>query len=88
MVASLPPAWREQADRVGQRLHVDPIDWYRAPDTPRFLREAADSLAWACAVLRSRAVSVISSVKSSALTPVADSTMSTVSPAKMPQAPR
>jgi predicted DNA-binding transcriptional regulator YafY len=44
MVASLPPAWREQADRVGQRLHVDPIDWYRAPDTPRFLREAADAV--------------------------------------------
>lgn len=44
MVASLPPAWREQADRVGQRLHVDPIDWYRAQDTPTCLREAADAV--------------------------------------------
>lgn len=44
MVASLPPEWREQADRVGQRLHIDPVDWYRAPDTPRFLREAADAV--------------------------------------------
>lgn len=44
MVASLPPEWREQADRVGQRLHIDPVDWYRAADTPRFLREAADAV--------------------------------------------
>lgn len=41
MVASLPGEWREQAARVGERLHVDPVDWYRARDTPRFLREAA-----------------------------------------------
>lgn len=44
LVASLPPAWREQADRVGQRLHIDPLDWYRAHDTPRFLREVADAV--------------------------------------------
>ncbi|MGY4827080.1 helix-turn-helix transcriptional regulator [Sphaerotilaceae bacterium SBD11-9] len=44
MVASLPSGWREQADRVGERLHIDPIDWYRAPDTPRFLREVADAV--------------------------------------------
>ena len=41
LIASLPSAWREQADRVGERLHIDPIDWYRAADTPRFLREVA-----------------------------------------------
>jgi predicted DNA-binding transcriptional regulator YafY len=44
MVASLPSAWREQADRVGQRLHIDPLDWYRTQDAPRFLREVADAL--------------------------------------------
>ncbi|HET7863426.1 MAG TPA: WYL domain-containing protein [Burkholderiaceae bacterium] len=44
MVASLPSGWREQADRVGQRLHIDPVDWYRAADTPRFLREVADAV--------------------------------------------
>jgi predicted DNA-binding transcriptional regulator YafY len=44
MVASLPAPWREQAARVGERLHIDPIDWYRAQDTPRFLREAADAV--------------------------------------------
>lgn len=46
MVASLPSAWRAQADRVGQCLHIDPVDWYRADDAPRFLREVADAV-WA-----------------------------------------
>jgi predicted DNA-binding transcriptional regulator YafY len=44
MVASLPSAWREQASRVGERLHMDPVDWYRSHDTPRFLREVADAV--------------------------------------------
>jgi predicted DNA-binding transcriptional regulator YafY len=44
MVASLPGEWREQADRVGQRLHIDPVDWYRAQDAPRFLRDVADAV--------------------------------------------
>lgn len=44
MVASLPDEWREQADRVGQRLHIDPVDWYRTQDAPRFLREVADAV--------------------------------------------
>jgi predicted DNA-binding transcriptional regulator YafY len=44
LVASLPAAWREQAERVGQRLHIDPVDWYRTHDTPRFLREVAEAV--------------------------------------------
>ncbi|MBN3738234.1 YafY family transcriptional regulator [Burkholderia seminalis] len=44
MIASLPPASREQADRVASRLHVDTVDWYRAQETPAFLREAADAV--------------------------------------------
>lgn len=44
MVASLPGEWREQADRVGQRLHIDPVDWYRAQDAPKHLREVADAV--------------------------------------------
>ncbi|MES2841735.1 MAG: YafY family protein [Pseudomonadota bacterium] len=44
MVASLPGEWREQAERVGQRLHIDAVDWYRTQDAPRFLREAADAV--------------------------------------------
>lgn len=34
----------QQADRMGQRLHIDPVDWYRAQDTPKFLREVADAV--------------------------------------------
>jgi predicted DNA-binding transcriptional regulator YafY len=44
LVASLPSGWREKADRVGQRLHIDPVDWYRAQDAPKFLREVADAV--------------------------------------------
>ena len=51
MVAGLPSEWRAQAERVGARLHVDPIDWYRAQETPRFLREVADAV-WASQALR------------------------------------
>ena len=44
LVASLPGAQREQAARVGERLHIDPLDWYRARDQPRFLRDVADAV--------------------------------------------
>ncbi len=44
MVASLPAEWRRQADRVGARLHIDPLDWYRGSETPACLREAADAV--------------------------------------------
>jgi predicted DNA-binding transcriptional regulator YafY len=44
LLASLPPAWREQADRVGACLHVDPVDWYRAEDTPHALRGVAEAV--------------------------------------------
>lgn len=44
LVASLPPAWREHAERVGQRLHIDPVDWYRSGDSPKFLRAVADAV--------------------------------------------
>ncbi len=44
LVASLPDGWREQADRVGQRLHIDPVDWHRTGDQPRFLREVAEAV--------------------------------------------
>jgi predicted DNA-binding transcriptional regulator YafY len=53
LVASLPPAWREQADRVGERLHIDPVDWYRSQDQPKFLREVADAV-WHARRLRVR----------------------------------
>ena len=44
MIASLPPGSREHADRVASRLHVDTVDWYRAQETPVFLREVADAV--------------------------------------------
>jgi len=44
LLASLPTGWREQADQVGERLHIDPVDWYRAQDTPKYLREVADAV--------------------------------------------
>ena len=44
LVASLPSAWREQAVRVGERLHIDPVAWYQAKDTPKFLHEVADAV--------------------------------------------
>lgn len=44
MIASLHPDLREQADRVANRLHVDAVDWYRAQETPSFLRDAADAV--------------------------------------------
>jgi len=44
MIASLPIEWREQADRVGSRLHIDSVDWYRTQETPVYLRELADAV--------------------------------------------
>jgi predicted DNA-binding transcriptional regulator YafY len=41
LVASLPADWREQADRVGARLYIDHLDWYRHRDTPDCLRDVA-----------------------------------------------
>ncbi|MFX6023250.1 transcriptional regulator, partial [Acinetobacter baumannii] len=44
MIASLAPDSREHADRVASRLHIDTVDWYRAQETPVFLREVADAV--------------------------------------------
>lgn len=44
LVASLPPQWREGAARVGSRLHIDPVDWYRVHETPEHLRDVAQAV--------------------------------------------
>lgn len=44
MVASLPVEWRAQAERVGMRLHIDPVEWYRSQETPVHLREVAEAV--------------------------------------------
>jgi len=31
LMAALPDGWREDAQRVSSRFHLDPIDWYRGP---------------------------------------------------------
>ena len=44
LMASVPAPWRDQAAVVAERLHIDPLDWYRTSDTPAFLREAAQAV--------------------------------------------
>lgn len=52
LLAGLPAAQRGSSQRVAQCLHLDPLDWYRAPDQPRFLREVAQAVwqGWRLAV--------------------------------------
>jgi predicted DNA-binding transcriptional regulator YafY len=44
LLASVPAPLRQGAATVAERLHIDPLDWYRAADTPAFLREAAEAV--------------------------------------------
>jgi predicted DNA-binding transcriptional regulator YafY len=44
LLAGVPRGVQESSGRVAQRLHLDPLDWYRAPDEPRFLREVAGAV--------------------------------------------
>jgi predicted DNA-binding transcriptional regulator YafY len=44
MLAALPAALREDASRVSARLHIDPIDWYRAATPPACLQAVADAV--------------------------------------------
>ncbi|RYF62984.1 MAG: HTH domain-containing protein, partial [Comamonadaceae bacterium] len=42
LLSSLPASWREDAQRVSTRLHLDPMDWYRESDpTPHLPTVAA-----------------------------------------------
>lgn len=47
LLASVPGPLRQSAATVAERLHVDPLDWYRTADTPAFLRDAAHAV-WHC----------------------------------------
>jgi predicted DNA-binding transcriptional regulator YafY len=29
LLAALPPAWRDDAQRIASRLYLDPVEWYR-----------------------------------------------------------
>ncbi len=44
MMAALPIEWRDQANTVASRLHIDPVDWYRSAETPHALQEAASAV--------------------------------------------
>jgi predicted DNA-binding transcriptional regulator YafY len=44
LMASVPAPWRDQAAVVAERLHIDPLDWYRTSDTPAFLQQAAQAV--------------------------------------------
>jgi predicted DNA-binding transcriptional regulator YafY len=52
LLASLPDAGREGATRIGERFHLDPVDWYRDSDVVPQLPELAR------AVLDGRAVTM------------------------------
>ena len=41
LLAGLPRSVAAQGERVAQRLHLDPLDWYRAPDTAQHLQAVA-----------------------------------------------
>ena len=44
MLASLPAALRDDAARVNARLHIDPVEWYRAASPPRYLQAVAKAV--------------------------------------------
>lgn len=44
LLASVPAALQRSAATVAERLHIDPLDWYREADTPAYLRQAAEAV--------------------------------------------
>jgi predicted DNA-binding transcriptional regulator YafY len=46
VLAALPAGWQHDAQRVGSRFHLDPIDWFRAAEPAGHLREVAAAV-WA-----------------------------------------
>ena len=44
VLAALPADWRSDAQRVSSRLHVDPIDWFRAGTRSEHLAAVADAV--------------------------------------------
>ncbi|MDB6002260.1 MAG: hypothetical protein JWP52_3959, partial [Rhizobacter sp.] len=41
LLTSLPAAWRDDAQRISSRLHLDPIDWYRESEPVPHLANVA-----------------------------------------------
>ena len=53
LLAALPAAWREDAQRVSARLHLDPVDWYRESDPTPHLPAVAGAV-WSGHQIRMR----------------------------------
>jgi predicted DNA-binding transcriptional regulator YafY len=50
MLAALPEALRGDAERLRQRLHIDPVDWYRAATAPPHLQAVARAVWNECVI--------------------------------------
>lgn len=44
LLAALPSGWREQALTISNRLHLDPLDWYREQEPLPHLAEVAEAV--------------------------------------------
>jgi predicted DNA-binding transcriptional regulator YafY len=44
VLSSLPAAWRDEAQSIQDRLHLDPVDWYRDPEPAPCLATVADAV--------------------------------------------
>jgi predicted DNA-binding transcriptional regulator YafY len=44
LMASLPEATRQDAERVASRFHLDPVAWYQGPDVQKFLPLLANAV--------------------------------------------
>ena len=44
LLTALPSAWREHAQTISTRLHLDPIDWYREQEPVPFLSLVAEAV--------------------------------------------
>jgi len=53
LLAALPADWRSDAERVGARFHLDPVDWFRGPASADHLRVVAEGV-WSERRLRMR----------------------------------
>lgn len=44
LLAALPAGWRDDAQRISSKLHLDPVDWYRESEPVPQLRPVADAV--------------------------------------------
>jgi predicted DNA-binding transcriptional regulator YafY len=44
LLAALPSAWHDDAQRIGGRLHLDPVDWYRDAEPVPWLATVAQAV--------------------------------------------